>query len=101
MEKIRLAEMIKQLRRELLDAQAADKDEPLRFGLQDIEIELTVATTKEAGGGGGVKFWVYNADASGKVVSGKTQTLRLTLRPLNTDGTPFDIYDEDEAPRRD
>jgi len=96
MNKIPLSEMIKQLRQELLDAQADGDEVPLRFEIQDIEIELTVATTKEAGGGGGVKFWVYNADAKVGVTDNKTQKLKLKLKPVHgADRRPFDVGDED------
>ena len=56
MDKIPLSEMLAQLRQELLQTQWEGEGSDLKFLIEDIEIELQVATTKEAGGGGGVKF---------------------------------------------
>jgi hypothetical protein len=83
---IPLTDTIAQLREALITAQAQGTDAPLRFEIQDIELELNVVTTKEAGGGGGVKFWVYNADAQVKASDARTQRVKLKLRPVNAEG---------------
>jgi hypothetical protein len=88
--RIPLSEMLAELRKELLRAQDEGGDSALKFQIEDIEIELHVATTKGAGGGVGVKFWVYNADAKANVSEAKTQRLKLKLKPVNAaDDTPF------------
>jgi hypothetical protein len=97
-EKIPLAEMLKDLRTELLTARSEGQNADLRFEVTDVELEVNIAATKEAGGGGGVKFWVYNAEAKVRASDVRTHRLKLTLKPLHADGTPFDVSDEDDIP---
>ena len=85
---IPLADVIRQLRRELLAAVAAGEGEGLRFEVQDLEVEMQVVVTKggsgELSGEGGVKLWVL-AKAAGKVSgqyeSSQIQKVKLKLRP--------------------
>ena len=96
MSKITLSEMLIELREELLKA-AESKDERLKLLIEQVEIELQVVTEKKAGGGGGVKFWVYNADAKVEAGEAKTQKFKLTLKPVHPENDePFDVCDEDE-----
>ena len=85
-ERTELADMIVSLRRELLEAQKLGQDEGLRFRVEEAEVEIQAAVTKEAGVKGGVKFWVYNAEASGKLASQAVHKIGLKLKPLTSDG---------------
>ena len=97
--KIELAEMLTDLREELLKARRQGEGSDLRFEIADVELEVKLAATKEAGGGGGVKFWVYNADAKVSASDQSTHRLKLSLKPRNADdGTAFDVSDEDQIP---
>ena len=80
---IPLARMLTDLRAELEKAQDEGKDQGIVFEMQDIELELQMTTTQEDGVKGGVKFWVFNAEGSGKnsVVGG--HTLKLTMHALD------------------
>jgi hypothetical protein len=99
-DRIPLSEMLAELRKELLKAQQGGKDAPLRFVIEDVEIEVQIGTTKEAGGGGGVSFWVYNADAKISVEDLRTQKLTLKLKVVGPDGkAPVLISDTDNLPR--
>jgi hypothetical protein len=51
--KIPLAELLKDLRTELLTARSEGQDSELRFEVTHVELEVNIAATKEAGGGGG------------------------------------------------
>ncbi len=96
MSKIALSEMLIELREELLKA-AESKDARLKLLVEEVEIELQVTTEKKAGGGGGVKFWVYNADAKVEAGDAKTQKFKLTLKPVHPESVePYDVGDEDE-----
>jgi hypothetical protein len=97
MSKIELSEMIVELRRELLKAQQQGENEDLKFRIEDIDIELQIATTKEAGAEGGVQFWVYNAKAQGKLASQAVHTLRLKLKPLTPQGD-LEVTDRGQKP---
>jgi len=80
-DKISLAELLGTLRKELDDAgrQGAGSDTRFRFG--EVELELQVVTTKEGSVGGGVKFWVYNAEAKANLGEATTQRLTLKFTP--------------------
>lgn len=80
---IELAEFIAQLRSELSVAMEASKESNLRFELGPIEIELALASAKEAQAGAKVRFWVVDASADGKVNASSTQKLKLTLDPTD------------------
>ncbi len=89
--------MLVELREELLKAEAKGKDRRLKLLVEEVEIELQVVTEKKAGGGGGVKFWVYNADAKVEAADAKTQKFKLTLKPVHAeDDSTFDVGDKDE-----
>lgn len=85
-----LAEFLEDLRAELGRAQANAVNEPLKLGVDKVEVTLEVATTLERAVEGDArvkaKFWVLaSAEAGGKgsVTSERTrtQTLTLTLTP--------------------
>lgn len=95
-DKIPLARMLGQLRQELLNARAEGESSDLKFQIEDIEIELQIGTTQEAGGGVGVKFWVYNADAKVNHSAVNTQRLKLKLKPKTLAGGDFDVSDPDD-----
>jgi len=98
MDKIPLSEMLAQLRKDLLQTQEEGKGSDLKFQIEDIEIELQLATTKEAGVGGGVKFWVYNANAKVSASEANTQKLKLKLKPIGPDKKPLEVSDKDKLP---
>ncbi|MGW2328666.1 trypco2 family protein [Streptomyces sp. NPDC001700] len=86
---VELSEMIRELRAQLTAAAAEGAGESLRFDVGPIEIEATVAVTKEAGGGGKVRFLVVEAGGDAKYASSETQRITLTLQPTapGADGT--------------
>ena len=95
MDKVELSEMIIRLREDLQKAQNEGQDKDLRFAVGEVELELQVTVTKEAAGGGGVKFWVYNANAQVKGATQSVQKIRLKLAPVGPDGkTPAKISDQ-------
>lgn len=73
--------MIGQLRQELSAAIREGEGEDLRFELRPVELELTVAVSKEAGPNAKVRFWVIELGADGKAASQATQKITLTLDP--------------------
>jgi hypothetical protein len=78
---VELAQVIGQLRRELSAAMRDGEGEDLRFELGPVELELTVAVSKEAGPNAKVRFWVIELGAEGTVASQATQRITLTLDP--------------------
>lgn len=84
--RIPLAKMLAELRAELLAAQDEGTGKNLRFLVDDIELELQVATTQEDTGGVGIKFWVINADAKLKDAEVNTQKVKLKLALVDQAG---------------
>jgi hypothetical protein len=78
-----LGAAIKALRSELLQAMADAKDEELRFALGPVELEFKLTVTAEASAGGGVRFWLLNAEAHGARAREDAHTLRVTLTPVH------------------
>ena len=76
---VELAAVIGQLREELTKAARAGEGEEFQFEVGPIELELTVAVTKEAGANAKVRFWVLEMGADAKLTSADTQRLKLTL----------------------
>jgi hypothetical protein len=61
-------------------------DEDVRFALGDVELELQVEVSKEAGGEGGIGFWLVTVGGKATRTSGTTHTIRLTLSPVSATG---------------
>ncbi|GCD99268.1 trypco2 family protein [Embleya hyalina] len=78
---IELTDMIRQLRQDLYTAMADGPVGPVRFEVGPVEIEATVAVTREAGVSGKVQFWVVEANADGKYATSKTHRINITLQP--------------------
>ena len=83
---IPLAEAIRALRRELVEAVREGEDEELRFALGDIDLELQVEVSKEAGGEAGIAFWLVTIGGKASRTSGTTHTIRLSLSPVSATG---------------
>lgn len=81
MDGIGLSQAIETLRQELSDAQASGRDGEVRFALETVDLELSVAVTKDANGKVGWKI----IEAGGSVGTERTQTIRLSLKPLSGD----------------
>lgn len=79
--KVRLADYIRHLRRELSEAARAGEGESLRFGIEEIEVELEVATSEENSAEGGWDQWVV-LKVGGTDNKTLTQKMRLKLKPL-------------------
>ena len=95
---IGLAEMIGKLREELQEAQQEGQGKALKFAVDAVDLELQVTVSRDIEGGGGVKFWVYNAEAKGSMGSETVQTLRLKLKPESAGGGGFQVGDIDAKP---
>ncbi|HEY8987350.1 MAG TPA: trypco2 family protein [Streptomyces sp.] len=79
-ERVELAQMISALRRSLAQAQQdGETTGGPRFRVEGIELETTVQVTKEAGGAGGVRFWLVSAAAGAGRSRGTTQRMQIRL----------------------
>jgi hypothetical protein len=81
---VELAEMIGQLRAELAMAMSEGEGADLRFELGPVDLELTVAVSKEGSASGKVRFWVVDTSADVKGSAMTTQKIKLQLDPRRT-----------------
>ena len=93
-DKVYLADAIKNLRLQLQEAIEEGHDEKLHFDIKDLELELKCGVTREGGGKTGVKFWLIEAGAEGKMGKESSQTIKLKLSPEMNDG-PVKLSDKD------
>jgi Trypsin-co-occurring domain 2 len=77
-----LAETIKALRAELTTAMESGEHEALRFQVGSVELEVTLAITREGGVDGGVRFGVISFGAKGGLSDEATNRLSLSLQPV-------------------
>ncbi|EST25509.1 trypco2 family protein [Streptomyces roseochromogenus] len=87
---IELSDMIRELRGQLTTALADGDGQLVRFELGPVEVEATVAVTREAGADAKVRLWVVDAGANGKYSHAQTQRIKVTLTPkaVPADGSP-------------
>jgi hypothetical protein len=86
---IELAEVVSQLRHELMAAMMARPDDGLRLELGPVELEAVVAIERQRGGSGQIRFYVAELGGSGQLTSSDTQRIKLVLNPVDTkDGGP-------------
>ncbi|MFJ8081344.1 trypco2 family protein [Streptomyces sp. NPDC096205] len=78
---IELADMIRELRHQLTTALADGEGEAVRFELGPVEVEATVAVSREGGADAKVRLWVVDATANGRYANGHTQRVTVTLTP--------------------
>ena len=82
---IELSEVIANLRSELDTARREGTGKDLRFELGPVELELSIAVEKTAGGTAKVRFWVVELGTDGKISSSSTQRIKLILNPRLTE----------------
>ncbi|TGA99105.1 trypco2 family protein [Streptomyces sp. MZ04] len=87
---IELSDMVRELRRQLAIALADSEGEAVRFELGPVELEATIAVSREAGAEARTRLWVVDAGANGKYAHAQTQRVTVTLNPTTvaTDGSP-------------
>ena len=95
--RVPVAAFVAGLRAELREAQAA-RDPGLQFAVGPVQVEFTVVTGREGGPEGKVRFWVIEAGGSAKWSQAETQTVTLTLTPVDERGQPLYISDQVPGP---
>lgn len=78
---LELTEMIRGLRREVIEATAAGSGQLVRFEFGPVEIEAPVTVPREGDGSGKVRFWVIEAGTDGQYGQATTQRIAVTLHP--------------------
>src|SRR5882672_8443113 len=89
--RIPLADMIEALRAELYTAVSQSLTESIRFGIEKLDVELSVQVARSAEGSGGIKFWVVSAEAGTKLSSTDIHKIHITLLPVDERGKAITI----------
>lgn len=95
--RVPIAEFVAALREELKEAQAA-QDSDLQFTVGSVTVEFSVVTGREGGPEGMVRFWVVEAGGSAKWSKSGTQTVTLTLTPVDEHGRDVRVGDQVRKP---
>ena len=93
---IELADAIRNLRAELIKANAEADHDILTLELSKIELELKITAQESVEGKAGVK-WIVNFETAAHVNTESVQTLKLTLNPKSPSGESFDISDSPKS----
>ena len=91
-DRIALADAVENLRDQLLQAMEGGKGKSLRFGIEELDLEFKCTVSREGAGKAGVKFWIVEAGAEGKIGNSMTQTVKLKLKPVNVKGNPDEPF---------
>ena len=95
--RVPIADFVAGLREELKAAQAA-RDPELQFTVGPVTVEFTVVSGREGGPEGKVRFWVIEAGGSAKWSASETQTVTLTLTPVDERGQDIRVGDRVRQP---
>jgi hypothetical protein len=94
---IGLAEAIAVLRAELIEAQRAGEDEPIRFELGVVDIDLAVVARRDASLKAGVR-WVVTVGAQGSLSREESHRVTVRLQPRSVaTGDPIEVSDHADA----
>jgi hypothetical protein len=80
-----LAETIRALRCELTSAMESGEGERLHFQLGAVQLEVTLAITREGSGDAGIRFGVVSFGAKADLGDAATHHLSLSLQPVVRD----------------
>jgi hypothetical protein len=88
-----LADAISMVRAQLAQAVEDGKGSPVEFEAGPLEVELSVAFTKQGGGDGGVRLGVVSFGAKGSASATDTHRVKFTFTPVNDAGGNLKLGD--------
>jgi hypothetical protein len=88
--RIPLAEAVRALRRELVEAVRQAEGEEIKFALGPVELELQVEVSSNTEGEAGIAFWLVAIGGRASRTDTATHTIRLNLAPVTVTG-PIEI----------
>ncbi|MEO8524107.1 MAG: trypco2 family protein [Caldimonas sp.] len=98
MAELELAEAIGQLRREIGSAMQSARDEPLKFLLGPVELELQVQLVAKGGVKGEAKWVVVSFGAEASTERTSTHKVKLTLTPKVDGKGDIEVGDKTARP---
>ncbi|MCG8418917.1 MAG: hypothetical protein MJE77_13350 [Proteobacteria bacterium] len=97
-DKLPLSETIQTLREELQRSMDHSSESSLRFRVERVEVEISVAVTRGNEGRAGVKLWVLNAEGKEKLDQQVVQKLKIQLKPESRDSESNEAFINDTSP---
>jgi Trypsin-co-occurring domain 2 len=85
LDEIRLADAVEAVRNELILAMERAHDQRVTFQVGAVEMEFTVALTRDAGLNGGINVGVVTIGGKGGLSQQETQKVKVTLTPVDTE----------------
>jgi hypothetical protein len=95
-----LADLVDAVRGELEMAAVNARGKKLQFEVQEVQLEVEVATTGTREGQGGLKIWVVTAGGKASKTDAATHKVTLTMSAVTAEGTKFRVSDVSSAPIR-
>ena len=99
---VELSDAIGIVREQLVTAQLAGRQvvagRVLSFAVGKVSIEFVGEVKKISGASGGVKFWVFTADAKAERSTAATHKVTIELIPQTRDGASFIVADGVDTP---
>jgi hypothetical protein len=97
---VTVAQAIRELRAQLIEAADEGQSSDIRFVPRSVEVELDIKFELESQGSAGFKV-LSLVDLSGKAKLGRESShkIKLTLDPVNKDGKPAVIHDDEREGR--
>ncbi|MFJ8040673.1 trypco2 family protein [Kitasatospora sp. NPDC096147] len=96
---IELADAVEAVREQLAEAVARGEGQAVRFGVESVVLEFGVELKLDAKVKGGVKAWVFTADAEGGVARQRSHKITVTLASKTADGGSVDVGNVDLGSR--
>ena len=90
---VTIADAIKQLRAQLIEAIREGEGKSVRFLPKSVEVELTMVLKSQVDGGGGIKAWFVDVSVKGSTGNEATHKVKLTLDVVGPGGKPTEISD--------
>lgn len=90
---IPLADLVEAVRGELELAAARARRSALQFEVQDVALEVEVATTGTKGLDGGLKLWVLTVGGKATRENAATHKVTLNLSAVTPEGVKFRVSD--------
>lgn len=97
---IGLQAAIQAVREDLIAAMAVGAGEPVRFRVGTVSLEFNVTVERAAEAGGGIRVWVLQADARGKMSTAETHVVRVELQPVSAGGGDVEVADVERVKPR-
>ena len=97
-----LGQFIWLVRRELQWAQEVDRDQPLRFNVETVTLDVVVEATKTKTGGGGLDLKVFGVglSAKGDLTGSRhlANTVHVVLSASDSGGAKWEVGAQDREP---